>query len=161
MDAIGWADIITEALIALVVLVAVPYAIKYFNIKIDDKTRGYVEAAIAGAIRHGVVAASDSKDLPTVVKEASIDPLVRNSVAGLAGDYLDKTIPEGLQRLGITGPVLTQIILARMDKELDRMSSDIQGTVDSVAEIKQTEDSGISTNVRIAASQGTSSGYVR
>jgi len=160
-NAIGWAEIITQMLSFLAVTVVVPFAIamarKYLNLKIDDKTRAYVEAAVSAGIRHGVNAAANGKKLSVneVISQTVSDPEMRIAVVGAASDYLNRTVPDGLARLGITGEQVTELAYTRVDKALNAMSSDVQGTFDSTASAALTKASGL-PSPQLVASAGAS-----
>jgi len=155
--AIGWAEIITQILIYVATAVAIPLALKYIakwtNLKIDDKTRAYVEAAASAAIRHGVSAYAASKQLPVTeaIREAINNHEVRQKVIGSATDYLSTNVPDGLSRLGLnTADQVQTLATTRIDKALNSLSSDVQGIADSVADIEQTGRSGMSSGARAA-----------
>lgn len=148
-NAIGWAEIITQCLTFLAITVIIPFAAamarKYFNLKIDDKTRTYVEAAVSAGIRHGVNAAATGKNksVNEVISETVSDPQMRMAVVGAASDYLNRTVPDGLARLGITGEQVTELAYTRVDKALNALSTDVQGAMDSTKSVELMKATGM------------------
>lgn len=129
----GMTDIIVQLVVLAVSAVLTPKVWQYIKLKADDKTRGYLETAIEGAIRAGINAIAKTQNrTPMALLLAVVnDHQVRDQVMLFAKDYLNRNTPHALQRLGITDN-LADIITARLDNVIENMSATIAGTANNI-----------------------------
>jgi hypothetical protein len=130
----GMTDIIVQLVVFVVSAVLTPKVWQYIKLKADDKTRGYLETAIEGAIRAGINAiAKQQNRTPMALLLAVVnDHQVREQVMAFAKDYLHRNTPVALQRLGITDN-LADIITARLDNVVENMAATIAGTATAIS----------------------------